>query len=540
MNSIYFGDNLPILKSLADESVDLIYIDPPFNTGKIQKHTRIKTVKSKNGSRRGFQGNTYETIELGTRAYQDSFNSTDSNFGNSDAEKAYLDLAPEASIYFLETFLRPRIEEAYRILQPHGSLYFHIDYREVHYCKLLLDRIFGRESFLNEIIWAYDYGGRARSKWSAKHDNILFYAKDPKHYIFNSHEVDKEPYMAPGLVGPKKLEQGKMPTDTWWARFSGTNRSISASDTWWLHFAKEQDEMPVLRGQPKGQNDTWWQTIIPTGSKERLGYPTQKPRILMDRIIKASSSEGATVLDFFAGSGTVGESCLRLGRSFILIDNNKSALEVMAKRFAGLTDIEWNRFDPTPYAMNKEELETQTVSSPKPKLSQEFVMLASVANYLQGDLEESNDLWINSPFEWILKLPPRKKGKLGGDLIASWLASKGILPESTREAGETIQINGLRFATKFSTLWTSGSYKFQQIRSKGYDYVICLGISPFDAHCWVFERQYAVKNGKPQHKSGKVADYWIELNPKKPDEWTTNSGGSLDQAYRIIKRLLKK
>lgn len=540
MNRIYFGDNLPILKGLPSESIDLIYIDPPFNTGKVQKHTRIKTVKSKNGSRKGFQGNTYETVELGTKSYKDSFNFLDHASLDLTVAEAYRSLAPEASIYFLENFLRPRIEEAYRLLKPHGSLYFHIDYREVHYCKILLDDIFGRESFLNEIVWAYDYGGRARSKWSAKHDNILFYVKDPKNYIFNSHEVDKEPYMAPGLVGPKKQEQGKMPTDTWWARYSGTNKEVSASDTWWLHFAKEQDEMPMLKGQPKGQNDTWWQTIIPTGSKERLGYPTQKPRILIDRIIKASSHQGSVVLDFFAGSGTVGESCLGLGRNFILIDNNKSALEVMAKRFSGITELEWKGFNPQPYETSTNEPQIKTVKQTKPTLSQEFIMLAAVANYLQQDLEETSDLWINSPFEWILKLPPRKKGKLGGDLVTTWLASKGILLEPTKDAGEAIQIRGLRFATKFSTLWTSGSYKFQQIRAKGYDYIICLGISPFDAHCWIFERQYAIRHAKPQHTSGKVADFWIEINPKKPDEWVKDCGGTLDQAYQILKSIIKK
>ena len=150
MNRIYFGDNLPVLRSLPDESVDLIYIDPPFNTKKVQKRTTIKTVQDEKGDRKGFKGNTYRTIELGIKAYQDNFDS------------------------YIDGFLRPRIKEAYRLLKPHGSLYFHIDYREVHYCKVLLDEIFGRDSFLNEIIWAYDYGGRARSKWPAKHDNILF------------------------------------------------------------------------------------------------------------------------------------------------------------------------------------------------------------------------------------------------------------------------------------------------------------------------------------------------------------------------------
>lgn len=278
---IYLGDNLPILKQMESGCIDLIYIDPPFNTGKRQSLTQIKTVQSAQGDRKGFQGNVYETVALGTREYADHFGER-----------------------FIEEFLRPRLEEAYRVLAPHGSFYFHIDYREVHYCKVLLDKIFGRECFLNEIIWAYDYGGKPRNRWPAKHDNILVYVKNPVNYVFNVDDIDREPYMAPGLVGPEKAARGKLPTDT------------------------------------------WWHTIVGTNSKERTGYPTQKPLGVINRIVQASSLPGQVVLDFFAGSGTVGESCIRLGRKFILIDNNLAALEVMAKRFANLPGIEWITFDP--------------------------------------------------------------------------------------------------------------------------------------------------------------------------------------------------
>jgi site-specific DNA-methyltransferase (adenine-specific) len=274
MNRIYFGDNLPILQSLPNESVHLIYIDPPFNTGKTQKRTQIRTRRADDGDRTGFAGRRYATVKIGERGYRDIFDD-------------YL------------AFLEPRLIEAYRLLTPNGSLYFHIDYREVHYCKILLDGIFGRESFLNEIIWAYDFGGRTKKKWPPKHDNILFYAKDPRNYTFNTEEIDRIPYMAPGLVGPEKAARGKLPTDT------------------------------------------WWHTIVGTNSREKNGYPTQKPRGIIDRIVRASSNPGDTVLDFFAGSGTVGESCLELGRRFILIDNNPQAMDVMAKRFAGVEGIEW-------------------------------------------------------------------------------------------------------------------------------------------------------------------------------------------------------
>lgn len=508
-NSIYFGDNLPILKKLPSESVELIYIDPPFNTKKTQKRTTVKTIQDKNGDRKGFKGNLYKTIEIGTKAYEDSFVS-------------------------LIDFLRPRLVEAYRILSPQGSLYFHIDYREVHYCKLLLDEIFGRECFLNEIIWAYDYGGRARTKWPAKHDNILFYVKNPKQYIFNAEEIDKEPYMAPGLVGIEKAKKGKMPTDTWWAAFTGTDKPSHPSDTWWMNY--------VINQTPKGQNDNWWQTIVPTGSKERQGYPTQKPRKLIDRIIKASSLKGNTVLDFFAGSGTLGESCSELGRNFILIDNNQSALEVMAIRLAGINNIQWINFDPKSYQKRKKQdqgVKENMVEAPK--LSQDFIMLAATANYLQNNLdkklEDDIDFWKNSPFEWILKLPPSRKGRLGSDLITSWLASKGADIGRTKDATKTVAINGHKISLKFSTLWTNGIYKFQQIRSTGYEYVICFGISPFAAHCWVFEKSYAIKNATKQHKGGAKSEYWITINPNHPQEWAKKFGGNLDEAYQIIKKI---
>ncbi len=500
-NKIYFGNNLPILKRIESESVDLIYIDPPFNTKKTQKRTTVKTVRDTNGDRKGFQGNTYRTIELGTKAYEDTFDS-------------------------LIDFLRPRLIEAHRILTSQGSLYFHIDYREVHYCKILLDEIFGRECFLNEIIWAYDYGGRAKSKWPAKHDNILFYAKDPKRYIFNRNDIDKEAYMAPGLVGAKKAEKGKLPTDTWWPTYTGTNKPKSPLDTWWFFFAKGQ------------QNDTWWQTIVPTGSKERVGYPTQKPRKLIDRIIKASSNKNSVVLDFFAGSGTVGESCLELGRSFILIDKNKSALEVMAQRFSGYNNIIWNNFNPKPFQLKintKPQPEKETL-----KLSEEFMMFATISSYLKEDLEGTNDLWINSPFEWVIKLPPRKKGKLGGKLVASWLASKDLQIDTSKDASETITINGRKIAIKFSTLWTNGIYKFQQIRNTGYEYVLCLGISPFDVHCWVFDKKYALEHATKQHKGGAKSEYWITIDPKKPPEWAMEQGGTLSKAYQLLRKKTQK
>ncbi len=277
-HAIHLADNLEVLRALDDESVDLIYIDPPFNTGKRQTRTRLKTVRSEDGERRGFGGHRYRSTPLGTLFFEDLHDD------------------------FL-AFLEPRLREAHRVLAAHGSLYFHIDYREVHYCKVLLDGIFGRSCFLNEIIWSYDFGGRSSRRWAPKHDNILLYVKHPKRYRFDASGVDRIPYLAPGLVGPEKAARGKLPTDSWWS------------------------------------------TIVPTSGRERTGYPTQKPLQLLRRVVLASSRPGDLVLDFFAGSGTTGAACLETDRRFLLVDDNPEALRVMARRFAERDDVRFVGFD---------------------------------------------------------------------------------------------------------------------------------------------------------------------------------------------------
>ncbi len=278
---VFLGDNLPILRGMAAESVDLIYIDPPFNTGATRRQTRIKTVAAADGDRVGYGGRRYATVKVGSLAFGDLFDD-------------YLG------------FLEPRLREAHRLLAPHGTLYVHLDAREVHYAKVLLDAIFGRDRFLNEVIWAYDFGGRPKDRWPPKHDTILVYVKEPGRHVFNYDEIERIPYMAPGLVGPEKAARGKTPTDC------------------------------------------WWNTIVPTGGTERTGYPTQKPLAIVKRIVGASSRPGDLVLDCFAGSGTTGEACRLLGRRFVLIDDNPEALRVMARRFAGGEGIAWRNFDPRP------------------------------------------------------------------------------------------------------------------------------------------------------------------------------------------------
>lgn len=262
---IYLGDNLPILREWASASVNLIYVDPPFNTGMVQKRTRITARRSETGSRNGFGGVRYEVEQVDSPTYADSFDD------------------------YIE-FLRPRLVEARRLLKAGGSLFLHLDAREVHYAKVMLDGIFGRDCFRNEIIWAYDYGGKPRDRWPAKHDNILWYSRSPTGYTFNYDAIDRVPYMAPELVGAEKAARGKIPTDV------------------------------------------WWMTVVPTNSREKTGYPTQKPLKLLERIVRVHSSPGDVVLDFFAGSGTTGAAAAGLGRRFVLIDSNADAVEVMRKR----------------------------------------------------------------------------------------------------------------------------------------------------------------------------------------------------------------
>jgi site-specific DNA-methyltransferase (adenine-specific) len=262
---IYLGDNLELLGRLPEGAFTLIYIDPPFNTGKAQRRLTLATEADPDGDRAGFGGRRYRSRALATHSYGDSHDD-------------YLG------------FMEPRLREARRVLTADGTLYLHLDPRESHYCKVLLDEIFGRECFLNEIVWAYDYGARTKRRWPAKHDTILVYARHPEQYFFDGEAVDREPYMAPGLQTAERAARGKLPTDV------------------------------------------WWHTIVSPTGREKTGYPTQKPLGVLRRIVQASSREGDWCLDFFAGSGTLGAAALELGRRCVLCDQSPEAAEIMRER----------------------------------------------------------------------------------------------------------------------------------------------------------------------------------------------------------------
>lgn len=276
---VELADNLTALAAIPSDSIPLVYIDPPFNTGRVRTRTAttVARVDGPGGDRTGFGGHRYGTTRHETAAYADAFDD-------------YL------------AFLEPRLREGHRVLAPTGSFYLHLDAREAHYVKIAMDRIFGRAAFINEIIWVYDYGGRSRRRWPAKHDTILFYAKDPARYHFDTEAVEREPYMAPGLVTPEKAARGKLPSDS------------------------------------------WWHTIVSPTGREKTGYPTQKPMGVLKRIVAASSRPDDVVLDYFAGSGTTGAAALALGRRFHLVDDNPDAVATMARRFAatpGVTYLGW-------------------------------------------------------------------------------------------------------------------------------------------------------------------------------------------------------
>ena len=270
MKKVILGDNAAVLPTLPEKFARLVYVDPPFNTGKVQRRSRMRVTATTDGpgSRSGFGGRRYEVEKVDSGHYADDFDD-------------------------FEAFLMPRIEASLRCLTDDGSLFVHLDAREVHYVKVALDKLLGRACFMNEIIWAYDYGGRPKNRWPSKHDTILWYARNPDDYVFDYEAMDRIPYMAPGLVSKEKAERGKTPTDV------------------------------------------WWHTIVPTGGREKTGYPTQKPLGVINRIIKVHSRPGDVVLDFFAGSGTTGEAAARHDRGFVLVDHNIDAVNIAATRLAG-------------------------------------------------------------------------------------------------------------------------------------------------------------------------------------------------------------
>lgn len=457
---LHLGDNLNILEQMPDGSVDLIYIDPPFNTGKPQTYKRIKTQADTNGDRKGFGGRTYTTQTLSESSYDDVFD----NF---------------------KDFLVPRLHQAHRLLKANGSFFLHIDHREAHYCKIWLDEIFGRQQFMNEIIWAYDYGARSKNRWSAKHDTIFWYVKDQKNYTFNYDAIDRIAYLSPGLVDEAKALRGKTPTDV------------------------------------------WEQTIVPTNSKERTGYPTQKPLAILTRIVKVHSNPGNLILDFFAGSGTTGIAALLNHRKTILIDNNPKAVEVIKQRVKTVVDA------------NQNELQSHKSSQ---TFSDLFVQELHAICPICLSLDEDN--W-KSIFLFLKREPrPARKNKWIKNTICNALGKEGL---NTKLAKRTITIDLCRCIVKFSLPWSgSSNYRFQQIRKRAkYDFLICLGVHQGGVNLWIATQDAINKKWndlKGQHTGGSSQETkWISVGINgKTDQNEILSGGDMNAGFAILVEEIKK
>ena len=451
---ILHGDNLPLLRKMQTESVSLIYIDPPFNTGKTQQRTRIQTILDDDGDRTGFGGRRYRTTKLQQSGYNDRFDD-------------YLG------------FLRPRLIEAHRILAANGSLFFHIDWRESARCRLLLEEIFGgAQHCINEIIWVYDFGARSKKRWSAKHDNIYWFAKNPQDYIYNYDAVDLIEYMSPGLVGKEKSEHGKRPTDA------------------------------------------WWNTIVPTNGGEKTGYPTQKPLAILNRIVRVHSNQNDTVLDFFAGSGTTGVAAQQADRKFILMDENREAVDVMKKRL------------------------TQKRSLPQKKAVGQHARMLEIFNHFRPLYRPDVLYTASRPFVWIHDgLSPARKGAIGKKIVREFLNQNGFSIDSYKWRGADFTVNGHKATVKLSSLWSNGAYKFQQIRDDDYELLFCLGISTATVNIWVISKSEIVWDDLPPQHGGKQAHdtWWFPCAPSKARyTWMYPQNGDPSAICRHLRRILSE
>lgn len=411
-NQILHGDNLPLLRLLPDESVRLIYVDPPFNTGKKQSRRRIKSVADQTGDRNGFGDRRYASEVVSEVGYNDRFDD-------------------------YPAFLEPRLREAYRVLTADGSLFFHIDWRESARCRLLLEDIFGGDQHcLNEIIWAYDYGARSRRKWSSKHDNIYWFAKDPANYIFNDEALPRIPYMAPDLVGAKKSARGKTPTDV------------------------------------------WWHTIVPTNSREKTGYPTQKPLDLLRWIVAVHSQAGDVVLDFFAGSGTCGVAAQAQGRQFVLIDSAKTAVQTMRKRLNAPAADEADEADKTAEAADVADAADADKAAGAPDRKQ--ALLAAIGA-VKKTWRPDRSVWLGSPTDWLHLLSPDEQHKAGEAILTEYLALFNI---QMRRSGRALYCRDKKLSLRLALAGDSHGYRFDAIKQSA-DYYGLLGIAPQTIHLWV-------------------------------------------------------
>ena len=288
-NKLFFGDNLYVMRNLPSESIDLIYIDPPF-----------------------FSNRDYVQI-----------------WGDDNEVRSFQDIFGDGMFSYL-AWLNARLWEMKRLLKPTGSIYVHCDWHAAHYIKCEMDKIFGYDNFQNEISWCYATGGASKERFSKKHDSIFFYAKDKNKKLFNM-QKERDYYEKPFI--DTKIEPPK---------FQLTTKNIKEIIT------SINDKKPVKDSFKKElfnsyyadviMKDYWKIPAVINVSKERIGYPTQKPESLLERIIFASSKEGDVVSDFFMGGGTTAAVAIKNKRTFIGSDISRVAVSVTYNRLVEISE----------------------------------------------------------------------------------------------------------------------------------------------------------------------------------------------------------
>ncbi|MDP8237856.1 MAG: site-specific DNA-methyltransferase [Candidatus Hatepunaea meridiana] len=299
---LYFGDNLDVLRQhIADESIDLIYLDPPFNSdkdyvalsGKRRSADILPTLQLLAGEdARATKGRVFKDIWRWDDEVNNNFQRIIECNNNrlSQTLTAFSQLIGKNGLLAYIVMLAPRLVELHRVLKPTGSIYLHCDQHASAYIRLLMDAIFGSENFLNCIVWCYGLGGSSPRYWPRKHDDILWYSKEPNKHNFEAVQI------------PATSQR--------------------------------------MKGQMKKAPDFWNIPTINNMAKERTGFPTQKPEALLERIIESSSRKGDIVLDPFCGSGTTLCVAHRLGRKWVGIDNAPKAVELVEERLGILFGCE--------------------------------------------------------------------------------------------------------------------------------------------------------------------------------------------------------
>jgi site-specific DNA-methyltransferase (adenine-specific) len=425
MNILYFGDNLEVLKEkIEDRSVDLIYLDPPFQSGR--NYNIIFDVKSHEATGVSAQIQAFEdTWKWGPeaeKAYEGLINSTITKEKPStrliELMKAMRGYLGENSMMAYLAMMAPRLLELKRVLKDTGSIYLHCDPTASHYLKLLMDAVFGPEHFRNEIIWYYNIGGKGKRDFARKHDVILRYVKTDNFY-FNGKAVavprDTGTKSRGGKIG---IDENGRPYQDKIVKYSGKI----------YRYYLDEGKIP---------EDVWQIQSLQSQDKERLGYPTQKPEALLERIIKASSKEGDVVLDPFCGCGTAVAVAQRLNRKWIGIDITYLAIDIIEKRLqkSGLQEGKDFIIDGAP----ADEFSAEKLAETNPFQFQ-YWAISRIPGGMPNE-RKTGDKGIDGFIYFTDTSKPNKTGKA----IISVKGGKNVNPSMVRDLVGTIQSNNADF-----------------------------------------------------------------------------------------------